>query len=206
MTIKLPQAPIVDQKGLVSLLQRRETRREFSDQPITLMQLSQLLFSAQGKRPGSSKLTAPSAQEQYPLSILVVVNNISDINAGLYRYHVMQSELEHISSDKAGDQLVHAAIGDQPWIAQAAAVFVLMGNIAAMNRHFAAQPPLNQRGERYVYIEAGAAAQNIHLQATELGEGMVLVGGFDNDRIKQILNQPPELEPLALLCIGNLQT
>ena len=204
MTIKLLQVPIVDPESLESLLRRRETMREFSDEPITLAQLSQLLYSAQGKRPGSSKLTAPSAQEQYPLSIFIAANNINDINAGLYHYDVTQSELEHYSSNILGNQLADAAIGDQSWIAQAAAVIVLMGDIDAMNRHFATQPPLNQRGERYVYIEAGAVAQNIHLQATELDLGMVLVGGFDNEQVKRILNQAAELEPLALICLGNL--
>jgi nitroreductase len=63
---------------------------------------------------------------------------------------------------------------------------------------------LKKHGERYNYIEVGAIAQNMQLQGVALNIGMVLVGGFNNEGVKTILKLPPELEPSALLCFGNV--
>ena len=109
-----------------------------------------------------------------------------------------------IETGEFSKQLEDAAIGEQPWVGNAAAIIILAGNIQSMNQHFSEQPPLNKRGERYNYIEVGAAAQNMHLQATALDIGMVLVGGFNNDKVKTILKLSPKLEPSAFICIGNV--
>jgi SagB-type dehydrogenase family enzyme len=204
VTIKLPQQESESNISLASALRQRETRREYLGTPLSLLNLSSLLFAGQGMRGSGSKLLAPSAQEQYPLSTFVVVNNVSDIAAGLYRYHNSDHSLAEIEKGSFAALLEGAAIGEQVWVGKAAAIIILAGNIQRMNQHFSEQPPVNERGERYVYIEAGAVAQNIQLQGTALNIGMVLVGGFNNETVKSILKLPPELEPTALLCIGNV--
>lgn len=76
----------------------------------------------------------------------------------------------------------------------------LFGSVDA--EHFKAQPPRGKRGARYTYIETGALAENVHLQATVLGLGLVLVGGFDDDMVKAAMRLPPEFGPTGLLCVG----
>lgn len=202
--MKLPQKIFDNLTSLQVAFSQRETRREYLETPLSLTSLSHLLFAAQGRRGSGKKLQAPSAQEQYPLSSFVVANRVSEIEAGLYQYQNTDHSLVAIEPGLFAERLETAAIGQQPWVANAAAIIILAGNIQAMNQHFSEQPPLNKRGERYSYIEMGAAAQNMHLQATALDIGMVLVGGFNNEKIKTILNLAPELEPAALLCIGNV--
>jgi SagB-type dehydrogenase family enzyme len=60
-----------------------------------------------------------------------------------------------------------------------------------------------QRGERYVKIEAGHAAQSIHLQAVSLGLGSVPVGAFNDDQIRKVLNLPANHGPLYLMPLGH---
>ena len=60
-----------------------------------------------------------------------------------------------------------------------------------------------ERGLRYVYMETGALAQNVHLSATELELGCVLVAGFDDIRAIEVLCLSSESDPVALLCIGH---
>ena len=121
-----------------------------------------------------------------------------------YTYEFTDHSLEQVISGELRQEFGESAIGDQPWIYRAAAIIIITANIESMNCHFSEQSPVNKRGERYVYIETGAAAQNIQLQGTALNIGMVLVGGFDNSSVKSILKLPNELEPTALLCIGNV--
>ena len=204
MKIKLPDPASDSSFSLESALTQRETKREYLDTPLSLAHLSRLLFVAQGRRGSDSKRLAPSAQEQYPLSSFVVANRVEDIDAGLYQYENLDHALVALNSGAFSQQLEDAAIGEQPWVGNAAAIVIVAGNIQSMNQHFSEQPPLNKRGERYNYIEVGALAQNMQLQATALNIGMVLVGGFDNEKVKTLLNLSPELEPSALLCVGNV--
>ena len=204
MIIKLPKPNSINSVSLETALRQRATKREYLDNELSLSDLSKLLFSGQGLRGDHNKLLAPSAQEQYPLSTFIVVKRVTDIEKGLYLYENSDHSLVKQENGDFSELLENAALGEQPWIHKAAAVIVLAGNINSMNQHFSTQPPLNKRGERYNYIEVGAVAQNIQLQGTVLNIGMVLVGGFDNERVKSILKLPPELEPSALLCLGNV--
>jgi SagB-type dehydrogenase family enzyme len=204
VNIKLPQHTLETSISLEAALSQRETKREYLDDPLSLSNLSQLLFAAQGMRGSGSKLHAPSAQEQYPLSVFIVVSRVADIAAGVYKYDNSDHFITELKKGYISGSLECLAIGEQPWVGNAAAIIVLAANIQSMNKHFAEQPPLNRRGERYCYIEVGAVAQNVQLVGTALNTGMVLVGGFDNEGVKQLLNLPPELEPSALLCLGNV--
>ena len=59
-----------------------------------------------------------------------------------------------------------------------------------------------QRGIRYVYMEAGHAAQNVHLQAESLGLGSVAVGAFDDAAVSKVLSLPDYLEPIYMVVVG----
>ena len=58
------------------------------------------------------------------------------------------------------------------------------------------------RGERYVHIEVGHAAQNLCLQATAMGFGVVTVGAFDDEEVTEVLNLPEDEKPLYILPVG----
>lgn len=204
MKVALPDPDSSRSMSIETALRERKTKREYLPSSITLKNLSILLFAAQGKRGDGEKLTAPSAQEQYPMSVFIVANRVCDIESGIYQYEVANNAIQLLSKGNYGEMLGKTAIGDQPWVANSAATIVLAANIESMKKHFSEQAPLNERGERYVYIETGAIAQNIQLQGTSLGIGMVLVGGFDNNHAKSLLNLQSQLEPTALLCVGNV--
>ena len=102
-----------------------------------------------------------------------------------------------LSLEKKGDyriQLAQAAL-NQSFIADAPAAIIFT---AVFNRTTA---KYGQRGIRYVYMEVGHAAQNIYLQSVPLGLGTVVVGAFEDDKIKQILEQPDK-EPLYIMPMG----
>ena len=55
---------------------------------------------------------------------------------------------------------------------------------------------------RYVHIETGHAAQNLSLQAESLGLGTVVVGAFNDDEVKAVLQLPDDVQPLILMPVG----
>lgn len=191
------------QGSLGTLLWQRRSTRSFSDRALSLEALASIVWAAQGRTTDGHRV-CPSAHALYPLALTVVAGNVDDLAAGAYTYDAEHDSLRPIVLGDHRDVVAQTTLVDYEWLRQAAALLLLSGDIAAAERHFADQPPLGRRGQRYVWLEAGHASQNIYLQATEAGLGAVLVAGFHDDRL---LNLDPAIvptghHPLALLGIG----
>jgi SagB-type dehydrogenase family enzyme len=122
---------------------------------------------------------------------------VSPLTPGLYRYAPEEHALAVIAEGDRRAALSSAALG-QSWIADAAAVLVL----AAVYRRTTAR--YGPRGERYVHIEVGHAAQNVYLQVLARGLGTTEVGAFDDRAVKSVLGLAADQDPLAIMPIGRI--
>ncbi len=185
-----PASPVSVEEALAS----RRSVRHFADAPLTLADAAQLVWAAQGITHAEGLRTAPSAGALYPLEIYLVAGTVAAAPAGVYRYLPAHHRLERTV---AGDRrrALAAAAFHQNWIAEAPAMIV----IAAVVRR--TRLKYGERGERYVPIEAGHAAQNVGLQAVALGLGATIVGAFADAEVKRLLGLTEE-EPLLLVPVG----
>ena len=180
-------------KGPISVeeaITRRRSVRRFLDRPLSRQQISQLLWAAQGitdKTRGYR--AAPSAGATYPLTVFAVTPE------GIYRYLPAGHELELVRKGDLRSLLARAAL-DQPWVAEAPLDIVITAEPRRTTGRY------GQRGMMYIYMEAGHAAQNIHLQAVSLGLGSVPVGAFDDDRVADLLQLPEGHIPLYIIPVG----
>ena len=182
-----------------ALISRRSIR-EFEDKPIPVDAVGHVLFAGQGTV--GERRTAPSAGALYPLKLLVAARAVDGLEQGLYAYHPDEHGLELVRPGDVSLVLRNAALEEQPWIGEASAVIAIVADMAAALRAFHEQPPEGERGERYAYIEAGAIAQNMHLEATVLKLGAVLVAGFDDRLVSAALDLENALDPVILFCVG----
>jgi SagB-type dehydrogenase family enzyme len=162
---------------------------------LSLEQISQLLWACQGVSSGDGKRTAPSAGALYPLTCWLIARRITDIGEGVYRYHPYPEGLEVWKPGDFAGSVAEAAF-DQQWIASAPAILAITAAISRTAARY------GSRAERYVFMEAGHAAQNVYLQARSLGLGTVMVGAFDDAAMAQILSLTPGETPVALLPVG----
>ena len=183
--------------ALTEALAQRRSVRHFGPQPLALSALSQLLWAAQGISASGGRRTAPSAGALYPLELHVVVAAVEGLDAGVHRYLPATHALQRARADTTAQALQRAALGQRA-VGAAAAVVV----IAAVEARSAGK--YGARAGRYVAFEAGAAAQNLALQAAALGLGAVVIGAFDDDAVARTLHLPPGERPVALLPIGRL--
>lgn len=194
-TVKLPQ-PLFD--GRISIekaLHERRSIREYLDLPVSLSELSQLLWAAQGTSGTGGRRTAPSAGALYPLELYVVAGNVSGLQPGIYLYKPERHELQKIASGDKRVELGRAARG-QSAITDAAADLV----IAAVYERTTIK--YGERGNRYVHMEAGHAAGNVYLQAASLGLGTVAIGAFDDDGVKKAAELTVREQPLYIMPLG----
>ncbi|NIM04659.1 MAG: SagB/ThcOx family dehydrogenase [Armatimonadetes bacterium] len=172
-------------------LARRRSVRRFTATKLSLEQVGQLAWAAQGITHQTRGFrTAPSAGALYPLEIYVVKQD------GIFHYMPQGHRMLQISQEDVRRPLAQAALG-QAFIAEAPVDFVISAVYERTRSKY------GNRAERYVHIEAGHAGQNIHLQAVALGLGSVPVGAFDDRAVSKALGLPPNERPLYIIPVGH---
>jgi SagB-type dehydrogenase family enzyme len=195
--IKLSVPSFDGKVSVEAALRERKSIRDYKEGPVDLKEISQLLWAVQGiSRPGGYR-TCPSAGALYPLEILAIAGKVDGLPAGIYRYDCANHELRIEGEGDVRPNLARAALG-QSMISAAPVTVSISGIFERTRRKY------GERGIRYVFMEAGHAAQNIHLQAVSLDLGTVVIGAFRDDQVKSVLGLQPDESPLLLMPVGKL--
>lgn len=194
--IRLPAPDTSGGASLAHALAERRSMRSFSEtDSLSLAQLSQLLWAAQGKTGTRGRRTAPSAGATYPLGLLCVIQRVSGAEPGLYEYQAVENTLMPMPSPpELVPGLAGACLG-QSWMGRAAAILIIVADYSRTTDHY------GDRGIRYVDMEAGHAGQNIYLQATALGLGTCAVGAFRDLSVAALLGLV-DVTPLYIFPVG----
>jgi SagB-type dehydrogenase family enzyme len=196
--ISLP-APVTS--GRVSLeetLYQRRSIRDYQKENLTLVEVAQLLWAAQGKTVDWGGRTAPSAGGLFPLEVYVFSGQVDELAPGVYRYITEKHELVKIKDGDLRVALGAAALGQNP-VKNAAIDILVTAAYARTTVKYA------ERGVRYACLEAGHAAQNICLEVTALGLGAVTIGAFDDGQVAKVAGLPGAETPLYVIPVGRIE-
>ncbi len=171
----------------------RRSVREYSKKPLSIEQLSQILWATQGYV--NNRRTIPSAGAIYPLETYVVIGNVEGVERGIYYYNPSNHSIGCVKSGDFRLELARACL-NQMFIAIAPITVVIAADFNRTMRHY------GDRGERYVLMEAGHAGQNIYLQATSMGLGTVAIGAFIDHMVSKVIGLPRNLSPLYIFPVG----
>lgn len=184
--------------SLEEAIARRRSVRDFTPEPITLPELSQILQAAGGISDTSRGYrTVPSAGATYPLEIFVVCgkNGIEKIDEGVYHYN---GDSHSMTRHRKGDvrlDLAGAAL-DEEGIYEAPVDIVICAEYERTLRRY------GRRGERYVHMEVGHVGQNIYLQATALALATFAIGAFNDEKVREVLQWDKRYRPLYIMPVG----
>lgn len=195
--IILPQPRYDSDISIEKALLERRSIRDYKDEPLSLAEVSQLLWAAQGITDKRGFRTSPSAGALYPLELYVVIGNVEGISKGIYRYNPEEHELIKIVNGDKMDELCDAALG-QACVKEGAISIVFSAVYERTTKKY------GERGIRYVHMEAGHAAQNIYLQSVSLNLGTTVVGAFNDDEVKKIIKMSDEEHPLYIMPVGRV--
>jgi len=176
-------------------LESRRSRRNFTSDPISLPDLSRLVWAAQGAtaRAGAFILrTAPSAGALYPVETYLFINRADGIKPGIYHYNIRKASLELLKKGNRGRELSEATLG-QGQCRRAAAVFVFTAIIDRCKWKYA------QRAFRYIYMDAGHISENIYLAAEDMGLGCCAIGAFFDEQVNALLGVDGKFETAIYL-------
>lgn len=194
--IDLPPPHFKGDMSVEEAIRLRRSMRDYKDTPLSLEQVSQLLWAGQGITEGF-KRAAPSAGATYPLTLYVVVGDkgVTELPAGIYEYIPKPHSLVLVKEGDFRKRVATACLG-QSFIAEAPINIVIAAEYERTTVRY------GERGERYVHMEAGHVGENIYLQAVALGLGTVVVGAFLDVDVHQVLDLPEEQVPLYVMPVG----
>ena len=193
--MKLPEPVSDGKRSLEGALNERRSVRDYTGESLSLAELAQLLWAAQGVTSADGLRTAPSAGALHPLETYVAAGRVDDLARGLYKYEPTGHALTLVAGGDERTGLAAAALG-QTCVETAAAVIALAAVYGRTTAKY------GERGRRYVHMEAGHAAQNVCLQAVAAGLGAVVVGAFEDRALRTALHLARGEEPVGLVCVG----
>jgi SagB-type dehydrogenase family enzyme len=171
---------------LRTAIERRRSLRRYSQQALTLDELSYLLWLTQGVKKVSSRpatlRTVPSAGARHAFETYLLVNNVEGLTPGLYRFAASQHAL--LPLEAAGDirKTITAACWDQKQISNSAVTFLWVAVTERMTWRYV------ERGYRYLHLDAGHVCQNLYLAAEALDCGVCAIAAFDDEALNQALD------------------
>ncbi len=198
--VKLPEPRLRDGAVTPTTIAERRSTRSYSRKPMTLAELSDVLFLATGisaDRWGNARRTAPSSGALYPIECYAVVHNVDGVERGVYHYAIRDHQLELVRAGDMRAAVVDQAI-EQEFLGECGAVLFLTQIMQRM------RPKYQDRSYRYGLLEAGHIGENGYLAAASLGLGACGVGAFMDDQINDMLGvDGVEEAAVYMLAVGH---
>ncbi len=181
--IELPPFDAIKTMDLMGTLKKRKSIRHYSGKPLSLEELSYLLWASGGIQRverGNAFRTAPSAGALYPIETYLLIDSVEGVAAGVYHYSVKTHRLEELRLGQTAHDIVLAALNQKMCI-EAAAIFIWT---AIFHR---SKWKYEERAYRYIYLDAGHIAGNLTLAATAVGLGTCQIGALFDDEVNSII-------------------
>lgn len=202
---RYPSAPIVklelmEQESdmpLSEAIKNRRSIRSFQDKPLKKSHLSRLLWATQGiteRELGHELRGVPSAGALYPVETYLVINNVEDIDPGVYHYALQYHEIEQLRTGDVRVEIARAAL-DQDMAYAANAVFIWTAIFQRSKWKY------KQRAYRYIYLDAGHIAQNLALSAVALKLGTCQIGALYDDEVNRLLGIDGDEESVIYMSV-----
>jgi len=189
---------------LETAIRNRESRRSFSRRPLTLDELSFLLWATQGVREtldaSTALRTVPSAGARHALETYLCVFRVEGLEEGFYRYLPLEHQLLfEFHEDRAAEKLARAALG-QTFVARAAVTFIWTAIPYRMEWRY------GLAAHKVIAIDAGHVGQNLYLACEAIDAGTCAVGAYHQDLMDRLLRLDGEDEfTIYLAPVGKAQ-
>ncbi len=193
-----PDGLTIGHMPLIEAIRRRRSRREFTDEPLTLEELSFLLWATQGidekatqafgewlatKDPDAVKArailrTVPSAGGRHPFETYLLVNRVGELEPGLYRYLSVEHKLLFL---RAGTELAEqVADAFMRWVQRSAVVFIWA------TIPYRTEWRYSLVAHKMIAQESGHVCQNLYLASEAIGAGACAIT-YDQAKVDRIL-------------------
>ena len=186
--IALPEPDLLQdqQENFVELIEVRSSVRQYHNRPLTIKELSYLLWCTQGVKmmmPGGANLrNVPSAGARHAFETYLYIQNVEGVEPGFYRFLAMEHALLPLGFAKEQEEMFLEAFKVRDMPLQAAVTFIWAAVPERMTYLF------GERAYRYIHLDAGHVCQNLYLAAQTIQTGVCAIAGFDDEKINTAMH------------------
>jgi len=186
--IQLPEPELLPdhQVSFLEMMELRSTIRQYSDEALSMKDLSYLLWCTQGVKMslpgGGSMRTVPSAGARHALETYLYIQRVEGLDAGLYRFLPLEHALILLKPAETIETALLSGFKAAPMVKASAVTFMWGARLEAMTYAF------DKRAYRYLFLDAGHVCQNLYLAAYTLNAGVCAVGAFYDAEINAALS------------------
>lgn len=176
----LAAAPV----DLLALIDDRRSMRDYAPDPLTMPELSYLLWCTQGVLQAKDRFTlrtVPSAGARHAFETYLLINRVESLEPGLYRYFALEHALQPLPDTAESAPAVAQACLGQSMLESCAVAFIWTAVTARMTWRY------GQRGYRYLHLDAGHVCQNLYLAAESIHCGACAIAAFDDEAVNTLL-------------------
>lgn len=178
--------------SLTQAIVQRVSVRKYADTPVSLPELSYLLWCIQGVKSVESHLvtlrTVPSAGARHAFETYLLVNNVAGLAPGLYKFLAVDHQLAKLEAGENISDIITEACLRQRFVKTSAVTFIWTATAYRMTYRY------GQRGYRYLHLDAGHVCQNLYLAAETTTCGVCAIAAFDDDQLNQALSLDGEAQ------------
>ncbi|MBL4936190.1 SagB/ThcOx family dehydrogenase [Clostridium sp. YIM B02515] len=187
--IDLPEVTrdVVIKKDVFDCLMDRKSNRVFTEEALSLEELSFLLYMTQGVKKVVGKVnfatfrTVPSGGARHPFETYMVVNNVSGLKKGVYRYLASEHKLIHLFDENNLEEKVSEAVSGQKFVASAPVIFIWSCI------PYRSEWRYNVAAHKTILQDSGHLCQNLYLACEAIGAGTVAIGDYAQEIIDEFL-------------------
>ncbi len=200
-----PDKSILKKSNIYDCIRERLSRRKFTDEELSLKELSFLLWSTQGikKLVADGKIslrTVPSAGARHPFETYLVINRVTGLKKGVYRYLPVEHKLVFLFQDKKFEKKINKAAFLQSFVGDSAVVFIW----STIPYRTEWRYPLT--GHKVILLDAGHICQNLYLAAEAIKCGTCAIAAYDQKKMDKLLKLDGKNEFVIYLApVGKLK-
>lgn len=180
-----PEDLTVGKLPVVDAIARRKSHRKFTDAPVTIEELSFLLWATQGVREvlesGVPRRTVPSAGGRHPFETYLVVNRVEGLEPGLYRYLPLDGKVCYLEEIEDAWAKVGEACHGQNFVGDAAVVFVW--SVIPYRTEWR----YSHLSHRAIALDAGHVCQNLYIACEAAGLGTCAIGAYNQAKMDALI-------------------
>lgn len=170
----------------------RESHRQFTDENLSLKELSYLLYATQGVKEivGDNYCTVrtvPSAGARHPFETYLVVHHVDDVEAGVYGYNAMEHQLHLIEEGDMVDRIIEASLGQR--FAGRCSVTFVWTCVA-----YRGEWRYTDKAHKAMLLDAGHLCQNLYIACETMNAGTCAIAAYDQAKADSLLKVDGEEE------------
>jgi len=192
--IPLPEPGLLPDKNVnfLEMVELRSTVRQYSQEALSLKDLSYLLWCTQGVKMvlpnGDSMRNVPSAGGRHAFETYLYIRNVEGLAPGLYRFLAFEHVLVFEASGEEAEERFLTGFKATNMVKNSAVAFVWAAVSERMTYKF------GNRAYRYLFLDAGHVCENLYLAGQTINVGVCAIGAFYDDRLNAALNFDGENE------------